>query len=99
MDASCSPGELRPCFTLAIALSPIRLKLRCDPLVTSVAVSGSTHFRWAFMRGAVRIERRSVHRGVALAARPGGVAAAVAEASDVTDEDLVRAERADQGLS
>jgi hypothetical protein len=40
----------------------------------------------------VRVERRTVHRGVALSARPGGVAAAVAEAGLMTDEDLVRAE-------
>ena len=38
------------------------------------------------------IERWSVHRLIAGAAVPGGVSAAVAEARDMTDEDLVRAQ-------
>jgi hypothetical protein len=40
----------------------------------------------------VCVERRPVHRGVAAAARPGGVSAAVAEAGLVADEDLAGAE-------
>ena len=36
------------------------------------------------------VERRPVHHGVAGSAVPGGVAAAVAEAGDVSDKDLVR---------
>ena len=41
------------------------------------------------------VKRRPVHHGVAGSAVPGGVsAAAVTEARDMTDEDLVRAERA-----
>ena len=41
----------------------------------------------------MRVERRPVHRHIATAARPGRVAAAVAEAGDVPNQDLVRAER------
>ena len=41
----------------------------------------------------MRVERRPVHHGVASAAMPTGVpAAAVTEAGDVADEDLIRAE-------
>ena len=39
------------------------------------------------------VDWRPVHRLIATAARPGGVSAAVAEARDVPNEDLVRAER------
>ena len=46
----------------------------------------SRHVQWV-------IERRPVHDGVAGAAMPGGVStAAVAEAGDMPDEDLIRAE-------
>ena len=38
------------------------------------------------------VERRPVRRLIALAACPGGVPAAVTEAGDMSDEDLVRAE-------
>ena len=38
------------------------------------------------------VQRRAVHRLIAEAAGPGGVSAAVAEARDITDEDLVRAQ-------
>jgi len=37
----------------------------------------------------VGVERRPVHRGVACAACPGCVSAAVTEASDVADEGLI----------
>jgi hypothetical protein len=40
----------------------------------------------------VRVERRPVHRLVALSARPGGVSTAVTEARLVTHERPVRAE-------
>jgi hypothetical protein len=36
----------------------------------------------------VGVERRPVHRGIARAARPGGMAAAVTEAGLIPDEDL-----------
>jgi len=42
---------------------------------------------------AVRVEWRPVHRLTARAARPCCVPAAVSEAGDVADEDLIRAER------
>jgi hypothetical protein len=47
----------------------------------------------------VRIERRPVHRLVATAARPGRVAAAVAEAGDMPNEDLAGAELVSVGTS
>jgi hypothetical protein len=43
-------------------------------------------------RAAVRIQRRAENRRIAGAARPGGVAAAVAEAGLVADEHLAGAE-------
>ena len=40
------------------------------------------------------VERRPVHHGITRSAVPAGMpAAAVAEAGDVSDEDLIRAER------
>ena len=40
--------------------------------------------------GAVRVKRRPVHNGIARSTMPAGVsAAAVSEAGDVPDEDLV----------
>ena len=45
------------------------------------------------------VKRRPVHHGVAGSAVPGGVSAAVTEARDMTDEDLVRAERVAVGAS
>jgi hypothetical protein len=47
----------------------------------------------------VLVQRRPVHRLIALSARPGGVAAAVAEASLVTDEHLAGAERVTVGAA
>jgi hypothetical protein len=47
----------------------------------------------------VSVERRPVHRLIATAARPGGVAAAVAEARLMADEDLVSVERVAVGAS
>ena len=45
------------------------------------------------------VERRPVHRLVACAARPGGVAAAVPETGLMTDEDLAGAEGVPVGAS
>jgi len=47
----------------------------------------------------VRVERRPGRRLIARAARPCGVAAAVAEARPMADQDLVRAERVAVGAS
>jgi hypothetical protein len=41
---------------------------------------------------AVRVERRPVHRFIALSARPGGVPTAMTKTRLMTDEDLVRSE-------
>ena len=49
--------------------------------------------RWTFQRRAVGVERRPEHRLITCATRPRGVPAAVPEAGDVADEDLIRAER------
>ena len=48
---------------------------------------------------AVLVERWPVHRLVACAARPRGVSAAVAEAGDMLDEDLVGAELVSVGAA
>jgi hypothetical protein len=49
---------------------------------------------------AVNVERRPIYHSIAGTTVPAGVSpAAVAEASDVTDEDLVRAERMSVGAS
>ena len=50
-------------------------------------------------RRAVHVERRPVHGLVAHAAGPGGVPAAMAEAGDVTDQDVVRPEGVAVGAS
>ena len=47
----------------------------------------------------MNVERRAEHRGIACAARPGRVAAAMTEAGDMPDEDLVRAEGVTVGAS
>jgi hypothetical protein len=47
----------------------------------------------------VDVERRSEHRLIACAARPGGVAADVTEAGLMTDEHLVRAESVPVGAA
>jgi hypothetical protein len=54
---------------------------------------GDAHRRRPFQACAVRVERRPVHRLVACATGPGGVAAAVSEAGLMPDEDLPGAER------
>jgi hypothetical protein len=50
-------------------------------------------------RLAVRVERRPVHHGIACAAVPAGVSAAVAAAGDMPDEDLIRPEDVPVGAS
>jgi hypothetical protein len=53
---------------------------------------GDAHYRRPVECRAVGVERWPVNRLVASAAGPGGVSAAVAEASLVADQDLVGAE-------
>ena len=75
-------------------MTAIRSK-RVEPVdgVDASAVSrGDTHCRRPIERRAVRVEWRPVHRLVARAAGPGGVAAAVPEAGLMADEDLAGAE-------
>ena len=62
-------------------------------LVGQCAGVRDPHRRRPIERGAVFVHRRPVHHGVAGAAMPTGVPAAVTEASLMANEDLVRAER------
>ena len=60
---------------------------------SSGMTGGDPHGRRPSQRGAVSVERRPADHGIAGSAVPAGVSAAVAEAGDMADEDLVRAER------
>jgi hypothetical protein len=68
-----------------------------DKSFSSSVTGGDPHRRRPIERGAVRVERRPVHRLVACAARLGGVAAAVAEARLMTDQYLAGAEGVARG--
>ena len=65
----------------------------------SVSSGRDPNCRRPFERRAVRVERRPVHRLVASATRPRGVAAAVPEAGLMPNQDLVRAESVPVGAS
>jgi hypothetical protein len=60
---------------------------------------GDTNYRRPVECRAVGVERRPVHRGIALSAGPGSVSAAVLKAVDVSNEDLVRPEGVSVGAS
>ena len=52
-----------------------------------------SHSRRSIKRGAVRVQGRPIHHGVAGSAMPAGMtASAVSEAGDVSDEDLIQTE-------
>jgi len=57
---------------------------------SSGMTGGDPHGRRPSQRGAVSVERRPADHGIAGSAVPAGVSAAVAEAGDMTHEDLLR---------
>jgi hypothetical protein len=64
-----------------------------NPYTVSDAACGDAHGGRAFERGAVLRHRRPVDHSITGSAMPAGMpAAAVSQAGDVADEDLVRAE-------
>jgi hypothetical protein len=64
-----------------------------------VTLVGKTHGRGPVQSRALGVERRLVHGLVACAAGPGGVAAAVTEASRMAYQHLVRAEYVPSGAA
>jgi hypothetical protein len=88
-------GVLRELFDQAEGGPHSQIALRRRTKTSrSVPRCRDPHWRRPVERRAVDVERRPVHRVVACAARPRGVPAAVAEAGDMLDEDLVGTEGA-----
>ena len=66
--------------------------LRDKVSAESAGLGGDRHGRWPVKRRAVSVQRRPEYRLITHPAYPFGVSAAVAEAGDMPDEHLVRAE-------
>jgi hypothetical protein len=101
MFVTCAAGEVREYFVADVIAGQAgdrhggrsASRALARPSAWAKRCRRDPHRRRPFQRRAMSVERRPVHHGVAGAAMPAGVpTAAVTEAGDVADQDLIRAE-------